>query len=333
MKRTNIRKLFNLGVSFCAVLALFSCKQRDDYPVFGDPEVIEVERDTIPPDNTISVLTQKVIDGTDVIKTFQMDSTVALHQGVNRTHVRFRNKLDQAMSMQILEVDLNNPNVGVIALSPFDDYLFTTQTISDMAKYNEGRSGGNIIAAINGDVAATGAPAGSFIKSGRQIKTNSTTPAVNIRPFIAVKNSGDVIIGNRPNTTVPFEPYNLNDFKHLVSGGTWLLYKGGIITSTSAVVQANTGIGMTVGKKVYAVVVDGGNNAFSVGITFNDLGKVMKALGCSDAFSTSITTSSVMVQRDKTDDRLEPIVWRVVNKPSTPTGAANVNGIGFVIKK
>lgn len=333
MKRTNNRKLFNLGVSLCTVFALFSCKQRDDYPVFGEPEVVVVEKDTIPPDNTISVLTQKIIDGTDLIKTFQMDSTISVHQAVNRTHVRFKNKLDQAMSMQILEVDLTNPNVAVMALSPFDDNLFTSQIMSDMAKYNEGRSGGEIIAAINGDVATTGAPTGSFIKSGRQIKTTSTTATVNIRPFIAVKNNGDVVIGNRPNTVVPLEPYNLNDFKHLVSGGSWLLYKGGTINSTSAVLQANTGIGLTVGKKIYAVVVDGGNNAFSVGITFNDLGKIMKALGCSDAFSTSVATNSVMVQRQQTNDKIEPIIWKVVNKPSTPTGAANVNGIGFVIKK
>lgn len=72
------------------------------------------------------------------------------------------------------------------------------------------------------------------------------------------------------------------------------------------------------------------NNAFSVGITFNDLGKIMKTLGCSHAFSTSVGTSAVMVQRDKGIDN--EVAWRVVNKPATAAGGANVNGIGFVVK-
>lgn len=330
MNITNIKKHLKLGVSLCAWLLLFSCKQRDDYPVFEDPKIVEVEKDTIPPDNTKESLTQKIIDGTDVIKTFQMDSMTVLAPGVNRMHVRFKNKLDQAMSMQVLELDLTQPKISVFALSPFDDNLFTTQVLSDMAKYNEGRTGGRIIAAINGDVATSGAPTGSFIRLGRQIKTSTTTATANTRPFIAVKNDETVVIGNRPNTTVPLVPYNLSDFKHLVSGGTWLVYKGGLITSAVTTVQANTAIGITADKKIYAVLVDGVNNAFSVGITFNDFGKIMKALGCSEAFSTSVGTSAVMVQRDKGINN--EVTWKVVNKPATATGGANVNGVGFVVR-
>ncbi|MEJ5053317.1 phosphodiester glycosidase family protein [Sphingobacterium sp. MYb382] len=333
MNKINKQRLFRLSAAFCTILALFSCKQRDDYPVFEEPKVVEVEKDTIPPDNNIEAITKKIMDGTDVIKTFKLDSTTVLSSGINRTHVRFQNRLGQSMSMQLLEVDLTTPNVTIQALSPFDDYLYTTQTVSDMAKYNEDRSGGQIIAAINGDAATSGAPTGSFIKTGRQIKTSTTTATTNVRPFIAVKNDGTILIGNRPSTTVPLDAYNLNDFKHLVSGVSWLLYKGDVVNSTVTTVQANTAIGLTAGKKLYALVVDGGNNAFSVGITYNDMGKIMKALGCTHAFSTNVGTSSVMVQREQTNDRLEPLIWRVVNKPTTATGVGSVNGIGIVVKK
>ena len=333
MNNISIKKIFRIGTVIVSVLALFSCKQRDDYPNFGPLEETIVDKDTIPVDKTIEAITQKVIDATDVIKTFQMDSTTVLSAGVNRTHVRFKNRLDQAMSMQILEVDLTKSNVSIQALSPFDDYLYTAQVIGDMAKYNEPRSGGQIVAAINGDLITGGAPTGSFIKSGRQLKVATTLPKADTRPFIAVKNDGTVFIGNRPKDTFPLDNYDINDFKHLVSGVSWLVYKGDLLTNGSTTLQANTAIGLTLGKKLYAVVVDGGNSAFSVGITYNDMGKIMKALECSNAFSTNVGTSAVMVQREEKKDRLEPLIWRVVNKPSTATGAASLNGIGIVVKK
>jgi exopolysaccharide biosynthesis protein len=313
-------------------MSTVACKQRDDYPVFEEPKPPVVEEDIIPPDNSIGPLTQLIIDKTDIIKTFQLDSTVKLADGVERTHVRFLNKLNQAMSMQILEVDLSKPNLTAYAMSPFDEVIYSTQTMDEMAKYNEPRSGGKIIAAINGDVAASGAPAGSFIKLGRQIKTTTTTATANTRAFFAVKKDGTPFIGNRPSSSYPLDSYNLDEIAHLVSGGIWLLYNNDLINSTVTTVQANTGIGITQSKKVFAVVVDGVNNKFSVGITYNDLGKIMKAIGCYRAFSTSVGTSAVMVQRYETNDPLKPLEWRAVNKPATPTGGVNVNGIGFVLK-
>lgn len=322
----------NSAVYLGLALSILSCKQRDDYPVFEEPKPPVVEEDIIPPDNSIGPLTQLIIDKTDIIKTFQLDSTVKLADGVERTHVRFLNKLNQAMSIQILEIDLSKPNLTACAMSPFDEVIYSTQTMDEMAKYNEPRSGGKIIAAINGDVAASGAPAGSFIKAERQIKTSTTTATVNTRPFFAVKKDGTPFIGNRASSSYTLESYNLNDIAHLVSGGIWLLYNNDLINSTVTTVQANTGLGMTQNKKVFAVVVDGVNSKFSVGITYNDLGKIMKAIGCYKAFSTSVGTNSVMVQRFETNDPSKPLGWRVMNKPATPLGGANVNGIGFVIK-
>lgn len=329
----NLKKYSRLlSLTGVVLLSTISCKQRDDWPVFGEPEVVPVVKDTIPPDNEIGAITKLIMDKSDIIKTFRMDSTVSLGDGITHTHVRFLNKLGQPMSMHIAEVNLSKSNITAQALSPFDDYQYTLQTISDMAQYNEGRSGGKIMIAINGDGITSGAPTGSFIKSGRQLKTNTTTATTNVRPFFAVKYDGTPYIGNRPNTTVPLDAYNLNDFKHLVSGGTWLLYKGGAINSTVVTVQANTGIGLTLDKKVYAVVVDGGNSAFSVGITFNDLGKIMLALGCSNAFSTSTGTSSVIVRRQEQRDINNAVIWKTLNNPTVVNGTANLSGIGFVLK-
>ena len=333
MKTKKYKNKLYISVSFCLLLSLVACKQRDDYPVFEQKEPVVTVPEVIPPDNEIGPLVKKIMDKTDIISIFKLDSTTTLANGIKRTHVRYVNKLDQAMSMQILEVDLSKSNLGVTALSPFDDYLFTVQTMGDMAKYNEGRAGGKIIAAINGDVVTSSAPTGSFIFRSRQLKTATTTATSNTRPFLGVKKDGSVFIGNKPSASSSMDAYNLNDLASLVSGGTWLLYKGAFVTSSVATVQANTAVGLNGDKNyLYAVVVDGGTNAFSVGITYDDLGKIMKSIGASDAFVTNGGTASVMVQRIENDGQTGVLSWKVVNRPVVAIGGSSANGIGFVLK-
>lgn len=333
MKDKKYRNRLCASVSFCLLLSLVSCKQRDDYPVFEQKEPVVTVPEVIPPDNEIGALAKKIMDKTDIIAIFKLDSTTTLADGIKRTHVRYMNKLNQAMSMQILEVDLSKTNISVTALSPFDDYLFTVQTLGDMAKYNEGRAGGKIIAAINGDVVTSSAPTGSFIFKSRQLKTTTTTATSDTRPFLGVKKDGSVFVGNKPSASSPMDSYNLNDLASLVSGGTWLLYKGAAVTSTVTTVQANTAVGLNADRNyLYAVVVDGGTNAFSVGITYNDLGKIMESIGSSDAFVTNGGAASVMVQRAESEGQSGFLSWKVVNSPVAVAGGPSANGIGFVLK-
>lgn len=333
MKNKKYRNKLCITASFYLLLSLVACKQRDDYPVFEQREPVVATPEVIPPDNEIGTLVKKIMDKTDIISIFKLDSTTTLADGMKRTHVRYVNKLNQAMSMQILEVDLSKSNVKVAALSPFDDYLFTVQTMADMAKYNEGRSEGKVIAAINGDVVTSSAPTGSFIFRSRLLKTTTTTATSNTRPFLGVKKDGSVFVGNKPSESSSMDAYNLNDLASLVSGGTWLLYKGAAVASTTTTVQANTAVGLNADKNyLYAVVVDGGTNAFSVGITYNDLGKIMQSIGASDAFVTSGGAASVMVQRVESDALTGGLSWKVVNKPVAAAGGSSANGIGFVLK-
>jgi len=315
------------------LLSLVACKQRDDYPVFEQKEPVVTVPEVIPPDNEVGTLVKKIMDKTDIISIFKLDSTTTLTNGIKRTHVRYVNKLNQAMSMQILEVDLSKSNLGVTALSPFDDYLFTVQTMGDMAKYNETRSGGKIIAAVNGDVVTSSAPTGSFIFRSRQLKTTTTTATANTRPFLGVKKDGSVFVGNKPLASSPMDAYNLNDLAALVSGGSWLLYKGAAVASTVTTAQANTAVGLNGDKNyLYAVVVDGGTNAFSVGITYDDLGRIMESIGATDAFVTNGGTASVMVQRMEKEGESGVLSWKVVNRPVAAAGGSSANGIGFVLK-
>ncbi|MEI2270766.1 phosphodiester glycosidase family protein [Sphingobacterium sp. ML3W] len=330
MKKNILYCRIKMSLMFVLFLISFvSCKKRDDYPKFDDKKEELVPEDVIPPDNKIEQITQRIIDQADVVKVFQMDSTIQLADGLTRTHIRFLNKLNQPTSIQILEIDLNKKIVPYV-MSSFDDHLYVAQPISDMAKYNEVSSGGEVLAAINGASATTF----SYIKNGRKINISTTSGKQKTQPFFAVQFDGKPYIGNCFDTVqFEFEPYDVNRFKGLISGTEWLQYRGAVIKSTSAVVQANTALGLSSNKStLYAVVVDGINSSFSVGITFNDLAWVMKAIGAYDAFVVNSGGTSVMTQRKLSQDPNGQTVWDVVNKP--PLNMVNtINGIGFVKTK
>lgn len=313
-----------------SISILYSCKQRDDYPSFDDEVIETTPTDSIPDDKEMEPVTKTIMDRTDLIKKFQVDSSVTLTTGLVRTHIRYLNKLDQPVSVQLLKADLSTNAVFPTIMSAFDDYLYVSQPIGDMAKYNEKRSGGEILAAINGALSA----AYSYIKNGRQINVSTTNIKTKekTRPFFAIRKDGTAYIGNCVDTTkFAFEPYDLNQFGGLVSGTDWVRYRGHSVISTSEIVQATTAIGLSSNKKtLYALVVDGGNVNFSVGMANNDVATLMAALDVYDGFVLNSGATSVMVQKTFTTDNLNPIVWNTVTKPLTIGGAASISGIGFV---
>ena len=328
MKRKTIFSFAILCI-FCMGIAN-SCKQRDDYPSFDDKVVENPITDTIPNDKQMEAVTKTIMERTDLIKTFLVDSSVNVTDGLIRTHIRYLNKLDQRVSLQLLTVDLSSKAVFPLIMSAFDDYLYVSQPIGDMAKYNEPRAGGEILSAINGALSTTY----SYIKNGRQINisTSNIKTKEKTRPFFAIRKDGSPYIGNCADTTkFAFEPYDLNQFSGLVSGTNWVRYRGYNVLTTAAIVQAITAIGLSADSKtMYALVVDGGDTNFSVGISLNDISALMGALDSYDAFVLNSGTTSVMVQKTITNDQFNPVVWNTVSKPLTAGGSASISGIGFV---
>ncbi|WP_313411127.1 phosphodiester glycosidase family protein [Sphingobacterium multivorum] len=328
MKRKTI--LRNVLLYITCISMLYSCKQRDDYPSFDDKEIVTPPTDIIPEDKEIEPVTKQLMAQTDLIKTFLVDSSVTLTNGLVRTHIRYQNKLDQRVSLQLLTVDLSSKAVFPSIMSAFDDYLYVSQPIGDMAKYCEPRAGGEILAATNAALSSTY----SYIKNGRQINvsTSNIKTKEKTRPFFAIHKDGTPYIGNCADTTkFAFEPYDLNQFSGLVSGTNWVRYRGYNVLTTAAIVQAITAIGLSTDKKtMYALVVDGGDTNFSVGISLNDVAVLMGALGSYDAFVLNGGSTSVMVQKTNTGNQFNPVVWNTVSKPLTAGGSASISGIAFV---
>lgn len=304
-----------------ALLAFSACKQRDDYPDFSDIKPPEVVEDIIPPDNQILEITKRIQAGSTFVKTFLMDSTYSVNPGIEYTHIRFLNDLDQKVSMHIVEMDQSKAKISMVAMSPYDDYLYTTQVFTELMKMNQESIPSKLMVGIVGDNHSSGTPTGTYVKKGRVIKTNASL----ILPYIGVKKGSSTIeILNSPDSKeYPTNPIVPSEYASLIAGQNWLLYKGNQWVYSTTTTVARTAFGMTSDKqKMYCISVDG-VNAFSAGISLNNLRTIFIALGCSDAFFTSGSATNALAVRDK-----DEFVLKSIPQTSPPFVA---NAIGFTI--
>lgn len=298
-----------------------SCKQRDDYPDFSNLEPPVVEEDIIPADNDILPITQRIKSNAPFLKTFLLDSNKTVTTGIEYTHIRFLNDLDQKVSMHIVEMDQSKKKVSMVALSPFDDYLYSTQQLPEMMKMNQETLSSKLMVGIVGDNHSAGTPTGTYVKKGRVIKTNTSLTL----PYIGMKKgSSEILFLNSPNTTdFPVPAIVPSEYSNLIAGQNWMLFNGVDVVYTTTTTVARTAIGMTADKqKLYAISVDGVND-FSAGISLNNFRTIFKALGCSVAFFTSGSATNAIAVREQDNFVLK-------NKPAA-TLPVVANAIGFVV--
>lgn len=298
-----------------------SCKQRDDYPDFSDLEPPVVKEDIIPTDNDILPITQRIKSNAPFLKTFLLDSNKTVTTGIEYTHIRFLNDLDQKVSMHIVEMDQSKKKVSMVALSPFDDYLYSTQQLPEMMKMNQETLSSKLMVGIVGDNHSAGTPTGTYVKKGRVIKTNTSLTL----PYIGMKKgSSEILFLNSPNTTdFPVPAIVPSEYSNLIAGQNWMLFNGVDVVYTTTTTVARTAIGMTADKqKLYAISVDGVND-FSAGISLNNFRTIFKALGCSVAFFTSGSATNAIAVREQDNFVLK-------NKPAA-TLPLVANAIGFVV--
>lgn len=298
-----------------------SCKQRDDYPDFSNLEPPVVEEDIIPADNDILPITQRIKSNAPFLKTFLLDSNKTVTTGIEYTHIRFLNDLDQKVSMHIVEMDQSKKKVSMVALSPFDDYLYSTQQLPEMMKMNQETLSSKLMVGIVGDNHSAGTPTGTYVKKGRVIKTNTSLTL----PYIGMKKgSSEIFFLNSPNTTdFPVPAIVPSEYSNLIAGQNWMLFNGVDVVYTTTTTVARTAIGMTADKqKLYAISVDGVND-FSAGISLNNFRTIFKALGCSVAFFTSGSATNAIAVREQDNFVLK-------NKPAA-TLPVVANAIGFVV--
>lgn len=305
-------------MALLVMMASFSgCKDdaEDDVEVVTPLEVVDTD---------ITDLTQKLISGTGLVKKFKSDTLTRIADGLALTKLSYVGQADLPVTMFILEADLKNPKLTMQALLPYNDYLNGLQRLSEMCKDNQ-KPSSKIMAAINGDVySTTGLPDGYFYIDGFGLKTTRTTTSSSY--FALLKDKTPVIGGLDPITRAEVPGITLTNIQHAIGGRQWLVKEGQTISSTDATLTARTALGYTASNVVYAVVVDGGQEEYSIGLNLNDFAKIMQTLGTTRAINLSGGLSSTMVAGSSSSDQ-----WTMKNYHPKKLESTIANGWGFVV--
>ena len=241
----------------------------------------------------------------------------AVAPGITESHIITHNK-DGSNQVQsyALEIDLNNPNVGLIA--GFKNYMndlastpeWGMQTVRDQAiaaedyhKTTLNKPYFEVVGGINSDFfdMTTGRPLGSLVMNGVQYQ--ETTTGYN-SSYFAILEDGTPVIGSGE------IPENAVE----VVGGSYILVKDGIIDPNikdNPDVFPRTSIGITADGKVILVTADGRQAPSSCGQTLEENAQQMLSLGCVSAVQVDGGGSATLVSQREGETSLS-----VRNSPS-----------------
>jgi Exopolysaccharide biosynthesis protein related to N-acetylglucosamine-1-phosphodiester alpha-N-acetylglucosaminidase len=269
---------------------------------------------------TFSEITTKIMENSSIMASVFSDTTFEVHPGVWETDIHYMNMAGLSTRLFILEADLNNPGVKMVAATPFDASAYSAQTVTEMSRYVDAPNN-RVIAGFNGDFFNTTSfqPLGIVYKNGVAIKPaftdNADKPQQGLS-FLAVLKDGRPYIGDKDDdyTTVKTQ------IQEALGGGVFLVRDHKKVPQSIPTVEPRTGVGITDNRLVYFIVVDGRNFYFSNGINYSDMSQIFYALGASDAINLDGGGSSTFMIRHP----LAP-VWQVRNMPSdgSPRAVAN----------
>lgn len=237
----------------------------------------------------------------------------AVAPGITESHIITHDK-DGSNQIQAyaLEIDLSNPNVGLIA--SYKNYMndlaaapeWGMQTVRDQAAATEnyhkntlGKTNFEVVGGINCDFfnMQTGEPMGSLVMNGKTYKSTS-------KSYFAILDDGSAVIGSG---AVPSNAVE-------VVGGEVMLVQNGVVNPNIKGDQSKfprTSIGLTADGKVILVTADGRQAPSSCGQTFEENAQQMLSLGCVTAMQVDGGGSATIVSQREGESSLS-----VRNSPS-----------------
>lgn len=315
MKTINIQQTL-LATVFGLALTVLSCSNKDEFIRVEDSYSL------VP----TSEAAKKIVQHTDLMVHIHQDSTYPIVDGVMATEISYISKTGLAKKIFLIETDLTHPKIGIEVSTPNNSAQFGMQPMTRQATF-EDHEGHKVWAGINADFynMTNGIPQGIVYKEGVAIKTTVTDQ---INTFFAVLKNGKAFVGDQSDYT------NVKDQIQEAVGGRVTLIADGILQSqTSDVLEPRTAIGVSQdGTKVYMLVVDGRRFHYSNGMSYEELGQCLKALGAYDAINLDGGGSSTYFQRATADFSLDRFQLR--NWPSDNGGAerAVANGLLLIAK-
>lgn len=263
---------------------------------------------------------KSLVEKTSLIATVFSDSTYSLENGVDVTEIHYFSMKGYSMKLFALEINLSNADISVEVTTPNNKKDFGFQQMTRQAIY-ENSDNHQVLAGVNGDFfnTTTGVPNGILYKDGAMIK-NYTGANAN---FFAILNDKTAVIGDN----IKLEEVR-NDIQEGLGGGVRLV-KGGILASqTDESVNPRTCIGVNeTGTKVIILEIDGRNYHYSNGMTYEELGQCMLALGAYDALNLDGGGSSTFFIRD--NENIGNFILR--NWPSDNGGKERAVANGIIV--
>lgn len=315
MKTIYIQKAL-LATTFGLVLTVLSCSNKEEF--------IRVE-DTysLVPTSDVG---KKIVEQTDLMVHIHKDSTYQIADGITATEISYISKTGLAKKIFVIETDLANPKIGVEVSTPNNSAQFGMQPMTMQATF-EDYEGHKVWAGINADFynMTNGTPQGIVYKEGVAIKTTVTDQ---VNTFFAILKNGKAFVGNQTDYAQV-----KNEIQEAVGGRVTLVADGILQAQTSDVLEPRTAIGVSQdGYKVYMLVVDGRRFHYSNGMSYEELGKCLKALGAYDAINLDGGGSSTYFKRSTADFSIDRFQLR--NWPSDNGGAerAVANGLLLIAK-
>lgn len=245
-------------------------------------------------------------------------------QGVDYAHFEVA---DPLMKVHVLRIDSQAPGISFVTTGRCENYKANEveterRTAPDFLMENdlEAAINANFYAPFNFQTRRSRGPSnpkGLVISDGVLV-----SPAEN--GFASFIQNRDGLFSIR--TVQPGDP--LDGIQLAVSGNQILMEGGKRVDSADSARHPRTAVGVSQDRKtVYFVVVDGRQEGFSIGATYNDLGAIFERLGAYEALNLDGGGSTTMVIRDAANQ--PKVLNRPVGLGPINTLRHNANSIGI----
>lgn len=238
---------------------------------------------------------------TEAVNQYNLD----IAPGVHQKHYTFIDKSGKMTEAFIVDVDMHSSTVSIEAGTPDDNDTYKTQTVRKQA---ESSTYGNhlVVAATNGDYynMANGVPFGVVIKDGRTIKDDQFSTW----RFFGITKDNKAVIGDRNYY------YSIKKNLKEALGGQAIIVKDGKPFEKpefNAARNPRTAVGIKADGNVFFITVDGRQDPYSSGISYDDLASLMIDYGAVSAIDLDGGGSATCLSRRPGEDILE-----LVNSPS-----------------
>ncbi len=311
-----MNKLKTLYIAlFIAPLLISACSNEDEFIRVEDQYNL----------NPQTEMAKKLVNGTNLFVHIKKDTSYTVQEGLTATEISYVSHTGLAKKLFTFEVDLTKPNLTIEVSTPNNSPQFGMQQMTKQATF-EDAEGHKVWAGINADFFNTsnGTPQGIVYKEGLAIKT-SVTDAVNT--FFAILKNGKAFVGDQ-------EDYETvkSSIQEAVGGRVTLVSNGILVTQTSPTLEPRTAIGVSQdGTKVYILVVDGRRFHYSNGMSYEELGQCLKAMGSYDAINLDGGGSSTFFIRNQPDFAANR--FEIRNWPTDNGGMERAVGNGILIIK